>query len=246
MIFKVWNRKEKFKKPLRFDEPRKKRSALDGVNPKLKEIALYRLAVLRGWQGRLSKPRKPKSKNEVTREFLEELNSGILWPNPDGVAKPVQHIGRATLYNWQNACRKGGFAALVPRYKVKDSSGKAIYQPLRVPFEMKFPGSPKRNGKKFFLERLKRRWKRPPLEGPILLTIFFDMPVPKGTRMTRRMKMLKHKIAHTAKPNIDALQAFIIDCLTGIVFRHHSQIIEIHSRKEYRWWPQIKILIRQR
>ena len=244
MIFKVWEKKKDSRKPLRFDEPRKKRNVLDGVNPRLKQKALDRLAILRAYRVKLSEPRRPRSKSEVTRKFLELFNSGVLCPDPDGATKPISHIGKSTLNNLERAYKKGGLAALVPRYKTKRSAGQAVFQPLKFPFEMKFPGPPRRNGKRLFLERLKRRWKRPTLGCPIHLTLLYIFPIPKGTKMPRRMKMLKHKIAHTGKPNSDVLNAFIIDSLMGIVFKHHSQIIQFHSKKEYGWWPQTRILIR--
>ncbi|MBM4277274.1 MAG: RusA family crossover junction endodeoxyribonuclease [Deltaproteobacteria bacterium] len=244
MIFKVWDER-KSRRPLRFDVPPKKRSTLEGIDPRLKQIAFDRLAILREWQRRLREPGKPGTKNKVTDKFLEELNSGILWPDVDGAAKTISKISRATLYGLRKAYRSGGLAALVPRYKTKESKGKVSFRPLKNPFPMKFPGPPRREGKQFFIERVKRRWKFPPLEGPIRLKIEFDMPVSKGIRMPRRMKMLKGKVSHTGKPNIDTMQAFIIDCLTGIVFKHHSQIIDISSSKKYRWWPQTRILLSQ-
>ncbi|MBM4305714.1 MAG: RusA family crossover junction endodeoxyribonuclease [Deltaproteobacteria bacterium] len=243
MIFKVWDVTASPEKKIEFDNPPEKRSVLEGIDPRLKQIAFDRLAILREWQRRSMEAGKPGTKNKVTNRFLEELNSGILWPDADGVKKTISKLCRATLYGLQKAYKNGGLAALVPRYKTKESKGQAIFQPLKKPFEMKFSGPPRREGKQFFIERVKRRWKLPPLEGPIRLKIEFDMPVPKGSRMPRRMKMVKGKISHTGKPNLDVLQSFIVDCLSGIVFKHHSHIVDISSRKAYRWWPQTRILV---
>jgi Holliday junction resolvase RusA-like endonuclease len=244
MIFEAWDRKKISRKPPSFDEPRKKRNALEGVDPRLKQIAYDRLAILREYNLRLLKPRPPKTRLKVMKKFLAELNSGMLWP--DG-GKPIRHVRRATLYNWIWLYKNGRIAALVPRYsgyKTNLAGGHAIFKPLIKPFKMKFSGPPRRNGKSYFIERIKRRWKFPPVECPIHLSIFYTMPIPKGTKMPRQMEMLKHKIGHTDRPHIDVLNAFVVDCLSGILFKNHSQIIQIHSEKHYGWWPQTEIFVR--
>jgi Holliday junction resolvase RusA-like endonuclease len=40
------------------------------------------------------------------------------------------------------------------------------------------------------------------------------------------------------------LNAFIVDCMTGIVFKDHSQIQQFYCEKKFDWWPQTRILIR--
>ena len=221
--------------------PRKNRAVIGEISPKLKGKAYSKLAILRAYHHELSKPRKPKTKTGVMRNFLSLLNSGLRFP--EGFAEPG-HVGRSTLYNWQKVYKAGGIAALVPGYKVKSKTGRATFRPLLNYIEMKFPGPPRRNGKYLFLPRIKRRWKNPPLECPICLSIFYSMPIPKGTKMEKRMKMLNHKISHIGKPNLDALNAFVLDCLSGIVFKDHSQIYQFHSEKGYGWWPEIRIMIR--
>jgi Holliday junction resolvase RusA-like endonuclease len=242
MTIKIWGRNRISRRRLRTVESRKDKSVLAGIDPKLKTVAYNRLAILRAWHRKLSEPRRPKAKTEVMRSFLADLNSGILWP--DGASMPIRHIARSTLYYWDQIYRNGGLLALVPRYKTKLSTERATFLPLAKPIEMKFPGPPRRSGKVNFLHRVKRRWKNPPLDCPIHLTIFYSMPIPKGTKMRRRMKMLKRQISHTIKPNLDTLNAFIVDCLSGIVFRDYSQIVQFHSKKEYGWWPQTRILIK--
>jgi len=226
---------------LRFTEPRKDRAVLAGITPRLKQIAYDRLAILRAYHRRLLKPRKPGTKTKVMRDFLGDFNSGALLP--EGITGSITHIERSTLYNWDGFYRNSGLPALVPRYQIKSSTGRPTFRPLKRPIEIKFPGRPRRNGKAAFLARIKRRWKDPPLECPIHLSIFYSIPIPKKTKIPRRMKMLKHRISHIGKPHLDALNAFIVDCLAGIVFGDHSQIVEFHSGKKFEWWPQTRILI---
>ena len=58
------------------------------------------------------------------------------------------------------------------------------------------------------------------------------------------MKMLRGQISHTGKPSLDALIAFTLDCLKGLVFKDHHQIIRFHAEKEYRWNPETRIFVR--
>lgn len=244
MIFKAWAKSRISRRRPSIPQLPKRGNVLTGIDPRLRQRAYDRLAILREYRLRLSKPGRFKTKTEMMKSFLADLKSGVLWP--DG-AKSVRPIGRATLYGSLKLYKDGGIAALVPRYhghKKNLSTGGAMFKPLANCFEMKLPGPPKRRGKFHFIERIKRRWKHPPAECPIHLSVFYTMPIPKGTKMPRRMKMVNHKIAHTDGPNIDALNAFVVDCLSGIVFKNHSQIVQFHSEKHYGWWPQVRILIR--
>jgi hypothetical protein len=242
LIFKTWAKRGILGRRPSIPESRKNRDVLAGVDPALRQKAYDRLAVLRTYYRRLSKPKRPKTKGETISNFLAELNSGILWP--DGIAKPLPHVGRCTLYNWVKIYRAGGLAALVPRYRTRLSTGRATFRPLANCIEMKFPGSPRRNGKTEFLARIRRRWKSPPLECPIFLSIFYSMPIPKGIKMPRRRYILKHRISHTGRPNLDALNAFVVDCMAGTVFRNHFQIVGLSSEKKWGWWPETRVLIR--
>lgn len=242
MIFKIWGKSRTSGRRPWIAEPKKNNRVLAGIESRLKAKAYTRLAILRACHRKLSKPRRPKTKTELMRSFLADLNSGILWP--DGALIPIPHVARSTLYSWDKIYRNGGLLALVPRYKTKLTTERTTFLPLAKPIEMKFPGPPRRSGKVKFLARVKRRWKNPPLDCPIRLSIFYSMPIPKGTKMRRGMKILKRQILHTIKPNLDTLDAFIVDCLTGIVFRDYSQIVQFHSEKAYEWWPQTRILIK--
>lgn len=56
--------------------------------------------------------------------------------------------------------------------------------------------------------------------------------------------MLKHHVSPMTKPSLDSLNAFVVDCLTGLVFENHSQIVEFHCKKKFEWQPKTEILIR--
>jgi Holliday junction resolvase RusA-like endonuclease len=240
-VFKSWGKNRAPKRRPWVERPRKDRAVLIEVNPKLKQKAYDRLAILRVFHRRLSQPGKLKTKKEVTENFLNELNSGVLWPA--GAGTSVRHLARSTLYNWRGLYARGGIAALLPHYQAKPSNGHANFRPLVNPIEIKLAGRPTRRGKKNFIPRVKRHWKFAPLTCPIRLSIFYSFPIPKNTKMRRRMKMIRHQASHTSEPDLDRLNAFIISCMAGLVFKSHSQVVDFHSQKRFDWWPQTRVLI---
>jgi len=214
------------------------------LHSRAEEIAHIRLAILKAWDRELKKIEKPKTKTHATLEFLQLLNSGLLIP--EGMAFKLKHVSRATLYNWDKAFREGGFRALQPLFKWKPRSGAALIpiKPISSLKEIKIPGPPKRHAKDDALSWIREYWQDLPLECPVQIAIFYSMPIRKGTKMRRRMKMLNREISHTGKPYLDFLNSYIMDCLSGIVFHDHRQVLLFHSEKNYAWWPQTLIVIR--
>jgi Holliday junction resolvase RusA-like endonuclease len=218
------------------------------IHPRAEEIAHIRLAILRTWRCELSKIEKPKTKTQVTIEFLELLNSGMLVP--EGIIFKPRHVGRSSLYYWDKAYRQGGLKALAPRFKWKPGS-KAALVPINLGSNLtsslkkiKIPGTPGRRAKSDILSAIREQWKGRPIGGPIQIAIFYSMPIRKGTKMRRRMRMLYRKISHMGKPDLDRLNNFIMECLVGIVFCDHSQVVLFHSEKSFGWFPQTLIVIR--
>jgi Holliday junction resolvase RusA-like endonuclease len=208
------------------------------------EIAHARLAILKAWHGERSKIEELKTKTQATVEFLGLLNSGMLLP--EGIIFKLKHLGRASLYNWDKSWRQGGLRALAPRYAWKPGSGAAII-PIKLISNLKrikIPGTPRRRARYDILPEIRKQWKGPPLEGPIQIAIFYSMPIRKGTKMGRIIRMRNHKISHTGKPYLDELNAFMMDCLVGIVFYDHSQVVLLNSEKSFAWWPKTVIVIR--
>lgn len=219
----------------------KNRIDAENAHPEARKIAHVRLLILRAYHKELSEGGKPKV--QIMENFLHSFNSGMVLP--EEYTKP-DHLVRSTLYSWNKNYTEGGFAGLLPRYTWKARPGAVIVPTAPIPRykEIVIPGPPKRKAKYEFLPCLSREWGGPPLACPIRLGLIYSMPVPKRTKMRRRMKMLKHRLSHIGSPNLDSLDSFIVGCLEGIVFRNHSQIVEFHSQKDYQWWPKTRILIR--
>jgi len=245
---------DKKRRPWRFHH-RKIKNTIDNENfhPRAREIAYNRLAILYVYLKGIQKRKWVKNKWRLMEEIVQAYNSGILFH--DLFANP-KHISRSTLYVWLKLLQEDGEAALIPRFKWKPSS-RAVVIPIK-PFpkikRLIIPGPPRTRGKKNFQVAIKEGWRAalaikpggavPILDCPIQLDIFYSIPIPKGTRMKRKIKMARHRICHIGKPELDALNAFIIDCMVGIVFKVCSQLIVFHSQKTYEWRPQTTILVR--
>lgn len=81
------------------------------------------------------------------------------------------------------------------------------------------------------------------ITSPIELEMTFYMPIPKSTSKKKSKEMLENKIKHIKKPDIDNLQALILNCFTGIVYRDDSQVYKIIAFKKYSAIPRTEIKI---
>jgi len=70
-------------------------------------------------------------------------------------------------------------------------------------------------------------------EMPLSLDLIFFMPIPKSTSGVKKKQMANGVIGHIKKPDLDNLQKFVLDCLTGLVFKDDSQVCEIRAKKIY-------------
>ena len=77
-----------------------------------------------------------------------------------------------------------------------------------------------------------------PLEGPLVVELFFAMPRPKS--------LPKKVIYHTKKPDVDNLQKSVIDALANAaIFKNDSQIVYKTATKYYSDRPGVKVVIRE-
>lgn len=94
-----------------------------------------------------------------------------------------------------------------------------------------------------FLFEVQKQWKREALTNPIRLSLFFEMPIPKSTSVSKRKLMERGWIPHTKRPDLDNLIKFVKDCLNGTVYRDDSQIISLMAEKKYSYDPKTLIYV---
>lgn len=68
----------------------------------------------------------------------------------------------------------------------------------------------------------------PPIDGPVLLSVIFVLPRPKGmVWKTRPMPRERH----TKKPDAENILKALQDALVGLAFRDDSQVCDVHVEK---------------
>ena len=83
------------------------------------------------------------------------------------------------------------------------------------------------------------------LTGAIKALITAYFPIPKSTSGRQSQLMLKHKVMHTKKPDIDNVSKIILDALNGIAYHDDSQISELHVLKLYSNQPRVEVSLSQ-
>lgn len=74
---------------------------------------------------------------------------------------------------------------------------------------------------------------RKPYSGPLRVSLFFIMAIPKSSSKNKRISMLANDITHTKKPDLDNLVKFIFDSCNTVLFDDDRQIIELKASKRY-------------
>lgn len=83
-------------------------------------------------------------------------------------------------------------------------------------------------------------------DGPMYLTILFNMPRPKSHfRTGKNAAMLKADAPkyHTSKPDLDKLIRCVKDALTGVAWVDDSQVVQVRAAKVFNHNPGAKIEI---
>lgn len=99
---------------------------------------------------------------------------------------------------------------------------------------------------------------RPPLEGPLSVSLRFRMPIPKSAPKRDRIAMAAGEIAHTSRPDADNLAKAILDGIAEdaaakrkgderenarVMFRNDSQIVRLFVTKIYAEQPGVDVRV---
>lgn len=77
-----------------------------------------------------------------------------------------------------------------------------------------------------------------PLSGPLMISLDFAMPKPKGASK-------KQLMWHVKKPDVDNLAKSVKDAMKGIVFEDDSQVVRLEVKKAYADSPGVLIRVCQ-
>ena len=70
--------------------------------------------------------------------------------------------------------------------------------------------------------------RKPPIEGPILLTVLYSFP---WTSDYKKASKLLGWLFNTKRPDVDNLLKPLKDCMSGTCYRDDSQIVGVHAYK---------------
>ncbi|MFA4907241.1 MAG: RusA family crossover junction endodeoxyribonuclease [archaeon] len=82
-----------------------------------------------------------------------------------------------------------------------------------------------------------------PSENPLSVTCRLYFPILKSISKVKRASMMTDRHPVTVRPDLDNLEKFVLDSLTGIYFKDDSQIFALSSSKYYSQTPRTEIEI---
>lgn len=82
---------------------------------------------------------------------------------------------------------------------------------------------------------------RPPLEGPLQVTIVAWMPIPESWSGVKRLKAQNGEIRPSGKPDYDNFAKIVGDALNQIVWEDDSQIVDGQCVKMYSRNPRLTV-----
>lgn len=82
---------------------------------------------------------------------------------------------------------------------------------------------------------------RPPLAGPVWLTVIVELPIPKSWPKWRQKAALAGEIYPTSRPDIDNYAKSALDTLNTIVVCDDSQVVELTASKRYSATPRLTL-----
>lgn len=77
------------------------------------------------------------------------------------------------------------------------------------------------------------------VEGPMVVTLNFLMPIPASWSAAKRAAAMRGNIKHDKKPDIDNLVKAVLDAYNGVIWADDKQIIAIKAEKRYSVLPRV-------
>ncbi len=96
-------------------------------------------------------------------------------------------------------------------------------------------------------KEIRKAWEKvngsEPFTGPLVVRLYFGLPVPKSETKGRKLQMLERKIRPATKPDIDNLAKSVLDALNGVAYKDDNQIVTMLAKKCYTEIPCVKIIV---
>jgi Holliday junction resolvase RusA-like endonuclease len=80
---------------------------------------------------------------------------------------------------------------------------------------------------------------RPPIDGPVLISVRVELPVPSSWSARKRAAALTGGIRPTSRPDVDNYVKAVLDALNGIVLADDALVVELRATKQFGTVPQM-------
>lgn len=84
---------------------------------------------------------------------------------------------------------------------------------------------------------------RPPIEGPVVASIFIALPVPASWSKKKQAQALADQLLPITKPDSDNVVKAVFDAINGVVWGDDTQVVDHVARKRYRARPGVSVTI---
>lgn len=88
------------------------------------------------------------------------------------------------------------------------------------------------------------QYSRPPLIGPLSVSLTFYRPVQKSISQSERERRLSNESKPVVKPDTDNYIKSTLDALNGVLWHDDAQIVKIIGEKRYSDHPKITISVK--
>ena len=88
------------------------------------------------------------------------------------------------------------------------------------------------------------QYARPPLIGPLSVSLTFYRPVQKSISQSERERRLSNNSKPVVKPDTDNYIKSTLDALNGVLWHDDAQIVKIMGEKRYSDHPKITVSVK--
>ena len=88
------------------------------------------------------------------------------------------------------------------------------------------------------------QYARPPMIGPLSVSLTFYRPVQKSISKTERERRLSNRSKPVVKPDTDNYIKATLDALNGVLWNDDAQIVKIEAEKKYSNHPRITVSVK--
>lgn len=88
------------------------------------------------------------------------------------------------------------------------------------------------------------QYARPPLIGPLSVSLTFYRPIQTSISKTERERRLSNESKPVVKPDTDNYIKSTLDALNGVLWHDDSQIVKIEAEKKYSDHPRITVSVK--